>query len=90
MYMDNKNVNSCSRILCPKVSVKLEDNSIGSISSSFGNSFTTTSGGSSTNSSGGVLVSRQRILPAVRQTISSPLISTQLKGKELNLFYGSV
>ena len=31
---------------------------------------------------------RQRILPAVRQTINSPLISTQLKGK-VSLYYHS-
>jgi len=76
-----------TRILCPKVSVKLEEgSSIGSISSSFSNSFNSFSSGNSFTTSGnsltsnGVLVSRQRILPAVRQTISSPLISTQLKG----------
>jgi len=65
-----------TRILCPKVSIKLEDG--GSISvnsiSSLSSSITTSASGSS------MLTTRQRILPAVRHAISSPLISTQLKG----------
>ena len=64
------------RILCPKVSIKLEDPS----SSSLNSCNTAVSNSNSSNSGSSMLVSRQRILPALRHTISSPLISTQLKG----------
>lgn len=90
-----------TRILCPKLSLKLESaaggaftTTINTTTSPLNNTINTTntnnnnninnssssSSSGSSNSLNSVLVSRQRILPAVRQTITSPLISTQLKG----------